>query len=436
MSMVDQRHWPTQHVATPLRPTRNDYLLVLFMICLSGNLAFSSGARFDFLLTLGILISGFRLAQVGAWQSRTLLWLLAIYLLFLVFQAFFLSFFAPVTTFGILIRLFFAGFVVASVRWFRFVFVHTMVRLVVLSLLFHVPAALGGLVGIRLYEIFRPLSDAVGAVNTGVNERVNIVVHNFIGNDQFLRNSGMFWEPGAFSGYIVITLLLLATLQRDLTKKVVRKWRRILIVGLLSTMSTTGYLILPFTLFAFTLVDAGRRDAALRKVAWVILSLLVAVPASYYLWQLDFIGSKLTELFNRAIFREVGWELSRFGAAIFDWAYIQERPVFGWGKNNATQFSLNPEFEDLRLGNGLSGYLRQMGVLGLGIYVVFVSGSLARLGVSSAARYWVVFVVVFQLSGQYYMDYPIFLALHFLGLERRPMLMVPQERTRLLRHPP
>lgn len=55
-----------------------------------------------------------------------------------------------------------------------------------------------------------------------------------------LRNCGMFWEPGAFAGYINVAFMLfinnLSELFRKHRGKVV-----ILLLALLSTLSTTGY---------------------------------------------------------------------------------------------------------------------------------------------------------------------------------------------------
>lgn len=61
------------------------------------------------------------------------------------------------------------------------------------------------------------------------------------------RNSGIFWEPGAFQGFLNIAVL--TSIEGNI------KYKRLklitLIITILSTMSTTGYIVLAFILFVF-----------------------------------------------------------------------------------------------------------------------------------------------------------------------------------------
>lgn len=398
-------------------PSFGGYALVLLLVNLSGNFAFSSGGRQEIILLLTLAAVSIRFALFRRTQARAAFAILTAYVLIFAFQAASLNFFAPVTISGFLVRLILAAVVVITVRSFRLALVRVIVWLTVLSFVFHIPNLLARTLGINFYEIFRPLADFLGAESQGVNERMNVLLHTFqIGNDT-VRNSGVFWEPGAFSGYLILALLLLATLRDDLPIKFLKRWRVILVLGVLSTLSTTGYIVLPFALFTFRLMAISHQREIAMKMGWVALFFVAIMVVGFYAWNLNFIGEKIVSLYLRAANQEAGWQLSRFGAMKFDWEYIQRNPLFGWGKNNATQYSLHPNLERFALGNGLSGYLRQFGVVGLGTFIVALWVGLGRIGTGIAVRIWILAVILLTLNGEYFLDYPLFLGLHFLGFE-------------------
>ncbi|MDK3019096.1 hypothetical protein [Pseudodonghicola flavimaris] len=403
------------------RPSQVDYLLVLLLVAISGNQAFTTGARQDVVLLGAFLIILLRMIKLQrVLESRSFLIVVSIYLMIFLFQTLSLHYFAAVTIAGFFFKLVIGAGVIGTVRYFRLAYVRVMVWLATLSLLFHLSSVVAAAVGIRLYEVFRPLSALIGAEASGVNERINVLLHSFMGGEELYRNAGMFWEPGAFSGYLILALVLLATIATDLPAPVLRRWRAILVVTELTTLSTTGYVFLPLALMTFRIVATERTRNGLNRLAILTLLPLLLLPMALALWQLDFVGSKIVGLYERAVFQEAGWQVSRFGAVIFDWAYIQIRPLFGWGQSLATQFSLHPDLERFATGNGLTGYARQLGLCGL---LVFLSGfwiGLGRLGVTGISRIFVFAIAVLQLNGEFFLSYPLYAGLQCLALERNP----------------
>lgn len=70
-----------------------------------------------------------------------------------------------------------------------------------------------------------------------------------------LRNSGPFWEPGAFQGYIWIAVLFLLF---DIDKKCIKYRKAVLalfIITLLTTQSATGYVLLILAFVFFNRMD-------------------------------------------------------------------------------------------------------------------------------------------------------------------------------------
>ena len=94
-----------------------------------------------------------------------------------------------------------------------------------------------------------------------------------------LRNSGPFWEPGAFQGYIWIAVLFLLF---DVDKKCI-KYRKavfaLFIITLLTTQSATGYvlLILAFVFFNRRILQLLEIKNTNTKVMIVILILLIGL---------------------------------------------------------------------------------------------------------------------------------------------------------------
>jgi len=405
----------------PHRPSRADTFFVLMLLCLSGNQAFTTGSgnRQEIALLLMFAAVFARMAlQKRVLINRLFVLIILAYTLIFLAQAQGFKYFAPFSAVGFFVKLAIGAGVVGTVRYFRLVFVWVMVRLAALSLVFHIPTVLAAMAGVRVYEVFRPLAKVVGATPGGVTERVNILLHSFTGGAGVYRNSGMFWEPGAFSGYLILALLMLATIQRDLPKPTFRRWRALLVITGLTTLSTTGFLMLPFAIFAFKLIKLDARATRSKRVFWVLGFAILLVPVGIYMAQLDFIGPKIIALYNRAINQETGWQLSRFGAMIFDWTYIEKRPLFGWGRSTEYLGLLFPKLDRFDGGNGLSTYMRQLGFAGVLTFLWSFWYGLGRIGVLGLPRLLVFLIPIAQLNGELFLDYPLFLGLHFLALER------------------
>ncbi len=413
-----------------IRPCGTDMFFVLMLICISGNQAFTTGSgnRQEIVLLLLFAAVFARMTL----QKRVLINRVFVAVILAYMGIFFLQsqefvYFSAFSAAGFFVKLAIAAGVVGTVRHFRLVFVRVMVGLAVLSLVFHIPTLLAGIAGIRVYEVFRPLANVVGAAPPGVTERVNILFHNFVSGDSLFRNSGIFWEPGAFSGYLVLALLMLATLQQVVPKPTLRRWRAVLAVTALTTLSTTGFLLLPFALFAFKLVKLDMEASFSRRILWVLLFALLLLPIALYMAQLDFIGPKITALYNRALHKDPGWQLSRFGAMIFDGTYIEQRPLFGWGQSTGYLDLLFPRLDRFDGGNGLTTYIRKMGFAGMMVFLWSFWYGLGRIGMSGLSRGLIFAIPLMQLNGELFLDYPLYLALHFLALERCPKLECPPQ---------
>lgn len=157
----------------------------------------------------------------------------------------------------------------------------------------------------------------------------------------FIRNNGPFYEPGLFASYLNIALVFSICL----TKKLLVKSNIPLILAILSTCSSAGYisfmLIVAFSIFMQ------------KKNSYKIITVLVTVLLWQPVMSLDFMSDKISSNYDKAFTSSA----SRFGAIIYHWEKVQESPIIGYagGSMPMTDFDrLIDSFDRLISPNGLS----------------------------------------------------------------------------------
>jgi hypothetical protein len=306
-------------------------------------------------------------------------------------------------SFGFLVRLALALLALRVVPEFHRHYTTCMYALALLSFLFFVPVR----AGIDLPHLLAPLRIPMEG-----SEMVHIGLHNFHGADEVRRNCGMFGEPGMFAGYLNLALLL--TIGE--TGRAARRKQVVLIVAILTTQSTTGYIALAFVLIIRAL--SGRLAKTGR------LGYLTAIPAVAIMtaagWlaydTLPFMKAKIGHQYAETLSAADAANINRIGNFLFDLEYIQKRPVAGWSPRHATRLGVDADILQLAegQGNGLSGFAVKFGVVGLLVYCWAVyglfRGKYGSVGLGAAA----VCVVAILLTGEQFLDGPVFLSLMFL----------------------
>ena len=229
--------------------------------------------------------------------------------------------------------------------------------------------------------------------------------------DQSLfRNSGMFWEPGAFAGYIMAVLLLFV----DRVKLLFGKYRwhfAILSLALLTTTSTTGYITyaLLMVYFIFRWGITGRK-----KIYAFVAAAVILAGASYAFTHFEFLGEKIRdEMTATEKQKDSDVNFSRMGSLIFDMQYILSSPIYGNGLAGVTRFRYHLgtyDEEDLSgFGNGFSGCIASMGLL-------FMLSYLIGIGTNRTlrARWVVILLIILLLQGEYFLNYPFYLMFPFI----------------------
>jgi hypothetical protein len=166
----------------------------------------------------------------------------------------------------------------------------------------------------------------------------------------YARNPGPFWEGGAFSIFLIITLYLHYSTRKIKSINDLFDIKSIVfIVAIVSTTSTTGFFSVVLLLFYYTM----KTKSAVKYIFLVLMGI------SFYLafFSVDFLGNKITKELG-----ESGTSNNRFGSALRDWNDIQKRPILGSSRRMEVITGSAIVKQEDRRPNGLTNFLREYGI--------------------------------------------------------------------------
>ena len=222
-----------------------------------------------------------------------------------------------------------------------------------------------------LFRIFPAIEDTLFANkhfwdNPDTNEfKKSLIIYNIFreplfGTDSLglfglPRNSGPFWEPGAFGGYLTIGLAFEMILFRRFSVRVL-----VLLVALVTTFSTAGYMATAlFFLLYFLFLETNKKKKLLIFPALLIGCFFLIVDV-------DFLANKITgqiEGFKEGqTYKMQSDDDTRLGSAFLDLEDLQRSPLFGTGPSDETRYGKN-EVLFMRT-NGLADLIVRIGFIG------------------------------------------------------------------------
>lgn len=364
--------------------SRLDYVLVFFFLVISGNpvVRYIGDGVYIMAVIMLVVIAAMRKCRLSS--KFFIRWIIGLSLLFMCqfLSGEMISLPANIN----FIAKFYSCFLIAEIlgEKFRYVYLRVIVFISVIS----IPLFVINYIGIE----FPGLT---------FDRYVSWGVYNYIPVSHFesMRNSGMFWEPGAYQGY----LLLVPLMYIGNIKQFFKENKRIsflLIAALLTTMSTTGYLTL-FLLIVMILLK-NIKNVALCGIVITGIILLSIWSFNYF----DFLGEKLTSEYNNAISmeaHEISW--TRMGSAQIDIQNISRHPIIG---NGFLMDQKYPGIGELMAGagNGFTGVFNSFGIPFVLIFLYFVY----RKAPSNSQYDKFVFLVTYimLLNGEYFLNYPFF----------------------------
>ena len=200
---------------------------------------------------------------------------------------------------------------------------------------------------------FQTVTEAYGWESTSHNIFVMHFPPDFFYG--LIRNSGPFWEPGAFGGFLVLAFVFNTLLHNTLF----RKEHIIFIVAILTTFSTTTYLALIFFIAAFSFIKLDDQ-----VVKWGALVLFVIAGAIFY-DKVDFLGKKIEKELEETKYQAfVRGGDTRMASAYLDLKELSDNSFhifFGRGSHPDTRIK-GIDKEVLRT-NGVTDLLSRFGLL-------------------------------------------------------------------------
>src|SRR5690554_2981989 len=215
----------------------------------------------------------------------------------------------------------------------------------------------------------------------------------------FPRNSGFTWEPGPFASYIVIAMFF--NVIRNNVKLKDKKRLIIFLIALITTQSTTGFLVLLMIILWYAWSKYNNeifRIISLTIATIVVITLFYNVP-----WLQEKVlndsNQNITDIISHAKTTGNSYAPGRFVGMQLRWEDFKNYPVAGFGGNIKLQYGYIDEGNVVSAINGLGNILGRYGATGVGVFLIL----LMKFGklISKIFNYdgWLIVPVIFLIIG-------------------------------------
>ncbi len=183
------------------------------------------------------------------------------------------------------------------------------------------------------------------------------------------RNCGFAWEPGSYSSYLALGIFVnLFIADRD---KAAKRRFRVLLLAILSTMSTTGYVLLSVIIIFFILNRDFKKIMIMVPAAVIGLILFFSLP---------FMKDKIVELvrepagLDEMIYQSVGRESNitpqRFSSLIITLIDFRNNPILGIAAHSEESWT-EQAGSNISPITGIGNLMAQFGLAGLIPFLFF-----------------------------------------------------------------
>ena len=325
-----------------------DYFLLLTLIAISGFAFFSGSSTYIVLL---FLIAGSFFLYYNKSINIEVIFIILIFTGVELVEAIFHQSFSLRAFIGPFTKLVVAYFIVKIIGdEFIPKYINIIYILAIISLLFYSLSFIPGVTNFFLKDLTPLFKFSFEEENYFYKKAPNILVFTF---DQSLwkefRNSGPFWEPGGFAVFLILALVFNLIKEKSiLTKKNV-----IIIITILTTVSTAGYIALFTSIISFIFIQ-------MKLSKFILLPFLIVVSTLMY-FQFTFLGEKISQNINMA----EQTTASRFGSMLVDYNAFLKSPIIGWG-TGVKRYEGKQYYKFVReqhRNNGLFGLLASYGAI-------------------------------------------------------------------------
>jgi hypothetical protein len=370
----------------------------------------------DYILVAAMLIFIILLFQEGKSFFTVPFCVVSIFFgIILLVQCVSFSFFPVITILGFYTRLIIGYTAYKLIDNFPHRYVKIIYLLSIFSFLFYLPFVLGLNLGFDFSSLFNPIIEILDKQPPG---RKSIILYSFMfHSDWTYRNAGIFWEPGAFAGYLIIGIVFLGIIRKSLDKRIYLRYLVVLSVALFTTMSTMGYIVYPLAVLSHY---EWQPSYIKKNIGRILLGGYIIIPLALILftfnyYNVSFLKEKVDTQLRSVEYREGRWHATRFGSIAFDWEYIKRRPLTGWGPHHKTRYALHPGMINEGMGNGMSDFTAKFGIAGMLIFgITFFRGIMYVTNRHLFKSLLAILIIFLVLQGEAFLGYPLFLGLMFL----------------------
>ena len=375
-----------------------EYVLVCLLFWSSGNATYQTifgGSRNASIITLLVMVLILFFKKEPCKQTNKTI---SIYLFFILLEFYHYMIGAPlVSCIGGLIRITTGWLVVFFQKEFMHLYVRTIVVLTIISLFMWLNTILGNNLKYIIISFLPGSSDGY------------TIIHTFHPRgDVWYRNCSIFWEPGAFAGYLILGLIFQHIISQKTFSKKAKMNMVIIIIGILTTFSTMGYI----ALFSYIILLQTTKHVKKKLPINLFAIILFGVFSAYAFYSLPFLNEKISKELDSIKNESYNWRITRVGSIISDYEMIAKHPILGSGYN----YSAMGYDETLKagMGNGFSDFVLKNGLLG---FLLWTYGVLSFLSISGNKKQIIglLLILMLTLQGEMFLNYPLYLSLMFLG---------------------
>ena len=386
--------------------TFTDYFVMTLFIGLAGIPYLPSPFLYTFQFLILFLIFIFR---KKLFDKLFLFFIISLFTITLL-QALKFNFFPLETNIGIFTRVI-SAYLIVKILGNKFIqyYINILYYIAITSFFIYFPIILFPSIETFLLQNIVPIFDILNFAN--VPDKT-ILIYN-LKHTYLFRNSGPFWEPGAFAGYLIIAFIFnFITEKKKIDKKSI-----VLLIAIISTLSTTAYLAL-FVFFFFIYYTQIKNTFL--KLGTVVI---IFVMGFYAYTTFDFIGKKIEAQLEYA--QKKGIEKSndsqRFLSILRDMKDLEGHELIGRGANNLTRYDLSPGENLIIRSVGLTDILVRVGIVFyLYMFYLLYKSIYAYLEViqkkSHTYSIGIFATILVTLMSETYFIYPMYWSLLFLQL--------------------
>lgn len=378
--------------------TFTDYFLLLIVIAISGIPYLSTTILYIPIFSLLLVI--FFLRKLSF--EKPFVYFILIVFLITILQIYTFDVFYFESTLGVILRIFIAYFIIKilNIKFIKY-YMNILYIISIVSLIVFIPISIFPSIALIIKNSVVPIFDIF---NIAQSPHKTILIYNLTHIDSF-RNSGPFWEPGAFGGYLVIAFILNQITYNH------KKMNFIFLITIATTLSSTAYIAtgIFLTLFYYKKIS----NIFLR---YILVSLIIG--SGIYLYNtLDFLGKKIELQFEKTKNAHVyGTDnnTQRFLNILRDYEDIKNHEIVGRGSNPMTRYS-QKQLEQIRT-VGLTDVMVRFGIpfFILILYLLYKSANSINKFPSIYTNFAFLLGILTTLMSEVYFNFPIYWCLLFL----------------------